>query len=101
MALGVHHVEEGVPGMTGHFSAWLQLRKRWSLSCGWARAIVDHTRKGAKPLDVFFSLVDDYRKLRPMVLCHVVLGPQHAPTGKRCLIGLDRLLPPPLRIEVV
>jgi len=100
-ALRVHHLEEGVPEMTRHFSAWLELKKRWSTSLGWAHAIAKHTGKDAQPLDVFFSLVRDYQKLRPAVLCHAALGPQHAPTGKRCTIGVDRLLPPPLKIEVV
>ncbi len=100
-ALGVHHLDEGVPEMSRHFSSWLRLRKRWSLSQGWARAIEEHAKEGEVPLENFFQLVGEYRKLRPMVLCQACLGPHHSPTGKRCVIDLDGRVEPPLKIEVV
>ncbi|MRG97836.1 hypothetical protein [Polyangium spumosum] len=100
IALGVHHVDEGVPEMGGHFSSWLRLRKRWSMSLGWAHAITEHS-KDQEPLEVFFELIEKYRKLRPATLCYAGLAARHAPTGKRSVVGHDRLLPPPLRIEVV
>ena len=100
-ALRVHHLDEGVPEMSRHFSSWLHLRKRWSLSQGWARAIEEHAKEGQEPLDVFFQLVEKYRTLRLRVLCRATLGPQHRPTGKRFVIGLDGRVEPPLEIDVV
>src|SRR5512133_235156 len=58
-ALGVHHLDEGVPEMTRHFSSWLRLCKRWSLSQGWARAIEEHAKEGDVPLENFFRLVGE------------------------------------------
>jgi hypothetical protein len=100
-ALGVHHLDEGVPQMTRHFSSWLRFRKRWSLSQGWARAIEEHAKERELPLENFFQLVEEYRKLRPKVLCQAVLRPQHSPTGKRSVIGLDDRVEPPVKIDVV
>jgi hypothetical protein len=101
-ALAVHHVDEGVPSMSRHFSSWLMLKKRrWSLCLGWADAIEKHIRKGTDPLDVFFRLTDEYRKLRPVVRCYAVLGPAHLPTGKRCEVGDGCSVSPPNKIEVI
>jgi hypothetical protein len=98
-ARSLHHIDEGVPSML-HFPDWLRLRDRWSLSCGWAAAIEEHAGD-RDPLDVFFGLVDEYRSLRPTVVCHAVLAADHVATGKRVRIGFDGVLPAPLRIDVV
>lgn len=101
LALGEHCLLEGVPTMGRHFSSWLRLRERWSLSCGWAKAIEQRTKPGQSPLELFFRLVDKYRRLRPVVLCHAKLGPQHIPTGRRCVIGFSGRLMAPQQIDIV
>jgi hypothetical protein len=100
-ALHAHHLDEGVPEMTRHFSSWLRLRTGWSLSVGWAKAIERHTSSSDSALERFFTLVDDYRKLRPTTICHALLTPRHSPTGTRCLVGFGLLMPPPQKIDVV
>jgi hypothetical protein len=70
-ALYAHHLDEGVPQMTSHFSSWLRLKKRWSLSCGWAFAIEEHAKDAA--WETFFELIDEYRKLLPTVRCYAIL----------------------------
>ena len=84
-----------------HFSAWLRLRRRWSLSRGWADAIERHTRQGQQSWGVFFRLVDKYRKLRPTIVCYVTLTEGHTPTGRHCVIGRNGRQRPPQRIDVV
>jgi hypothetical protein len=98
--LHTHGLIELVPEMTGHFSSWLYDQMRWSTSCGWASAIVSNAGK-RPPLDVFFEFVDEYRKLRPVVLCSAKLGKQHTPTGRRAVIGMDGRIERPMHVEIV
>jgi hypothetical protein len=61
LALTVHGMDERFDlGPVGPFAEWLQARRGWSMSMGWADAIAQHA--GAEePLTVFFRLFDDYR----------------------------------------
>ena len=100
-ALYTHGIDEGVPELSSHFDSWLRLRTGWSLSCGWARAIVDNSETRRSPLEVFFELVDVYRQLVPRTCCTVRLRPEHQPTGRRVVIGLDGLMEKPDVAELV
>jgi hypothetical protein len=86
--------------MTNHFSTWLYEQTGWSTACGWASAIVSNAR-ARSPLDVFFELVDDYRKLRPIILCSAKLGKRHTPTGKRVTIGSEGRMERPTNVHIV
>ena len=48
-ALHTHGRIEKVPQMTDHFSTWLSVETGWSMSCGWAHAIISCS--GRPPLD--------------------------------------------------
>jgi len=61
--LGVHGLVESCPAMTRHFGDWLKLRHKWSLSCGWAAAIQEHTPPGEQAIELFFRLITEYRQL--------------------------------------
>lgn len=99
-ALSVHGIVESVPAMTNHFSTWLRRRTGWSLSRGWGAAIEENaTRRDA--LATFFSYVDAYRRLVPVVVSTVTLGERHRPTGKRVKIGHDGLIDRPDAVDVV
>jgi hypothetical protein len=99
-ALHVHHLDEGVPQMGSHFRAWLRLHTGWSMSCGWAHALREHVPQ-EEQLARFFAFVDEYRRLRPVILCRAILKEHHQPTGNRSVVGFGLLTPPPLRIEIV
>lgn len=47
------------------------------MSTGWAHAILRSVEKDERPLDLFFELVDEYRKLQPRVVASARLGPQN------------------------
>ena len=86
--------------MTNHFSTWLYHETRWSTSETIADAHPDNA--GARPpLDVFFELVDRYRKLRPVTLRSAKLGKRHTPTGKRVTVGFDGRIERPVKVEIV
>ena len=72
----------------------------WSMSCGWAHAMREHVHEGEQ-LARFFAFIDEYRQLRPVVLCRVTLNERHQPTGKRTCVGSGLLTPPPLKMEIV
>jgi hypothetical protein len=87
-ALAVHSVDEHVPD-TDHFSAWLGFRTGWSMSCGWAFAIIDNARP-VSPLETFFKWIDEFRKLQPTLVCSVTT------TGQPDRVDLIRYVPEPL-----
>src|SRR5262245_35937231 len=101
--LGMHGIVEDVPQMSVHFRSWLYYRTGWSCNCGWAFAIEQHhcPKDADKALATFFRLVDEYRQLRPVVLCTVRLARRHHPTGKRVRFGFDGLMDKPRRVDVV
>lgn len=95
-----HGLIEHVPEMTHHFSTWLYSETSWSTSRGWAHAITSHARR-RPALDEFFAHVERYRELRPVVLRSARLGRRHAPTGKRCVIGMDGRMERPTNVDIV
>lgn len=99
-ALDTHGVDEGVPRMS-HFSGWLRYKTDWPLALGWATAIEHNLVDGESALETFFRLTDEYRKLRPTVLCSATLGPQHAATGRRIVIGMNSRQPTPMAVDVI
>jgi hypothetical protein len=100
-ALHTHGIVEGVPSMGHHFLDWLYHGTGWSCSCGWAYAITMRYPDRDEALAVFFGFVDAYRLLRPTRLCTVELGPDHEPTGRRVVIGMDGRMEKPLRVDVI
>jgi hypothetical protein len=99
-ALYTHGIVEEAPDMRWHFLGWLHRRTAWSCSQGWAQAIGSRHPARDEALAAFFRLVDEYRRLRPVRLCTVQLGPDHNPTGKRVVIGLDGRMEKPCRVDV-
>jgi len=97
-AQDVHGIDEGVPSLGRHFGTWLRLKTGWSLSAGWAYAIETNS---TDPLERFFAFTDSYRNLKPVPLARAALEPRHLPTGRRVVVGYDRLMPPPAHIDVV
>lgn len=92
-ALHVHALDEQVPSMR-HFFAWLQHRVDWAPATGgWAEALLKHAGTESAARQEFFSLVDDYRQLRPTVIARVALTERHG-SGPRGV-------PPPRRLELV
>jgi hypothetical protein len=101
-ALDTHHISESGPQLTqGHFGVWLRETTGWSLSAGWAYAIEHNTQSHVDVFDHFFSLVDQYRLLTPMITAKVTLKPHHKPTGKRRKYGHDKLMDRPDEILAV
>ena len=99
-ALHVHGLVEPVPSMDRHFSTWLRIRRKWSLSCGWGLAIEEHSKPGQALIN-FFRLTDQYRRLAPVSVASARLGARHRPTGKRCRIGVDGRIARPTKIDVI
>jgi hypothetical protein len=99
--LSVHGIVETVPMMTGHFMTWLNCHTMWSCSCGWAAAIEQSYPDRDKALAKFFEFVDEYRKLKPVVLRTVRLAARHEPTGNRVRIGCNTLMKKPRRVDVI
>ena len=62
LALQVHNVPEQfeLDPALGPFARWLSWTRGWSMALGWAAAIEANTQDGA-PLELFFSLLDEYR----------------------------------------
>lgn len=100
-ALLEHGIVETVPDFCGHFSIWLYYRTKWSTNRGWSVAIEEHTPEPEKRLATFFELVDEFRKLRPSMVCTVKLAPHHNPMGKRVTIGMNGRIAKPTRIDVM
>jgi len=98
-ALSVHGLIENVPSML-HFSTWLYDRTRWSVSCGWAHAIASHSEHQSA-LGTFFSLISEFRTLRPTTLSFARLSERHQPTGVRTPIGFGGRVSRPDRVDVV
>lgn len=62
LALQVHNAPEGFdfdPAL-GPFALWLNETRGWSMTRGWATAIETNAH-GGTPLELFFSLLDEYR----------------------------------------
>jgi len=100
-ALGVHRVVEDVPDMEHHFRTWLGRKTGWSTCAGWAVALEEHISDPAEQVAEFFRFVEEYRRLRPRVLCTVLLGRRHEPTGKRVVFGFDTRMDKPRRVDVL
>ena len=95
-----HKIMENVPGMTHHFMIWLHFKYGWSTNMGWAHAINTHAGK-QKPIDLFFDILDKYRKIKPRVLAQVKLNKNHQPTGKQVVIGYNGRMAKPLKVKIV
>lgn len=100
-ALDVHQVDELVPQFDHAFLCWLRIRYRWSTSLGWAEAVLRATRPEQRPLDLFFEVVDEYRKVSPRVIARAVLGPANQAMGDVGTDGRGRARPPPRELEIV
>jgi hypothetical protein len=101
-ALQIHEIRESVPDMTNKFNVWAQLNTGWSgFNCGWGYAFDHNTPKGDDPFQHFFSYVDTYRTLKPIVIARVSLSPNHQPTGKRCVFGFDGRMDRPDEISAI
>jgi hypothetical protein len=101
--LGQHGMVEAVPSMTRPFTAWLRFRNTtWSLSCGWANAVEQHSAsRGYDLLDDLFHLVEEYRELVPTVVLEATLQPHHQPTGRRVKVGTEGRMMRSDRVQVV
>lgn len=100
-AISIHRIDEPTPRFDRTFLSWVRLRRGWSTSLGWADAIHRAVREGQRPLDLFFALVDEYRKVTPQVLARARLTSRNKATGKTGTDGLGRARPPPLELQIV
>lgn len=99
-ALSTRHIQEPVPVVgTFHFGEWLYRRYKWPHACGWAEAIRTQCETDEEAFDKFFSLLEEYRQLRPVMYGVIALGPAHQPTGARTR-GDGSWPLPPKRLEV-
>ena len=87
--------------MGGDFLTWLYYRTKWACSCGWAFAINERYPDPVKACAKFFKLMDEYRQLRPTILCSVRLAARHRPTGKRERRSANEFLEKPQSVDVV
>jgi hypothetical protein len=81
-ALHQHHIDENVPPISSHFLDWLRHHKNWTINQGWAKAIYSNLPKNLSALDKFFTLVDEYRQLKPERLAQIILTPTHHSINK-------------------
>jgi len=102
-ALGVHRIGESVPQLTqGHFGVWLREKTGWSLSAGWAHAIVQNTQPDVEAeFQRFFEFVDQFRTLKLTVTATVTLTTEQQPTGKRRKHGHNGLMERPDEILAI
>jgi hypothetical protein len=98
-ALEVHRIDEDVPSMR-HFNDWLRFSRRWSMNAGWAYAITHRSKDADDARELFFALVDKYRRLRPTLRAMVQLTARHRRTGKRVIKGGNSPDAAPERIEI-
>jgi hypothetical protein len=100
-AIRAHRIDESTPRFTHSFLWWVRLRRGWSMSAGWAKAVVRSVREGQQPLDLFFELVDEYRQVTPRVLTTVQLKASNKATGKTGTDGIGRARSPPRELQIV
>ena len=95
-----HGIVESVPDFGQHFNDWLYYRTGWSCCQGWEVAFEQRYQTSEEAFVAFFEFVDEFRKLRPTLLCTVKLAARHKPTGKRVRFGLNGLMDKPIGVEV-
>jgi hypothetical protein len=94
-------IEQDVP-VFKHFREWLARTFNYQFtSLGWAYAIRQNIDPNQDPLQKFFDLVQDFRKLRPCMITSIKLKPRHQPTGKIVMFGDGKLMAPPVEIQVI
>ena len=100
--LDAYNILEDVPNMgQGHFSVWLAEETGWSMSLGWGNAFDRNTDLEKDLFKHFFSFVDQYRILIPIITASVTLHPKHRPTGKRRKYGMNGLMEQPDEILAI
>jgi hypothetical protein len=62
VALSVHNVTEPGLDFNQRFRNYLYRRFRWSMSCGWARAITERSTNPDVAFDRFFNLLNQFRR---------------------------------------
>jgi hypothetical protein len=82
-ALHQHNINEQVPSLGPHFLDWLRYHKGWSTNQGWAKAVYDQLPEDSSAWDMFFSLVNEYRQLKPRILAQITIAPDHILTSKQ------------------
>ena len=100
MSLYNHRTVENVPGMTHHFAIWLHFKYGWSTSAGWAYAVITHSGR-QKPIDLFFEILDEYRKIRPTILAQVKLRKNHQLTEEKAATDQNGKTDRPLKVEII
>jgi hypothetical protein len=101
-ALQHHGITEKGPQLSQrHFGTWLREETRWSVCSGWGYAFEQNKVAGQDVYESFFSFIDQYRRLVPMITASVTLSPKHQPTGKRCVIGFDKRMDRPDKVDVI
>lgn len=67
----------------GHFDFWLRRKADWASGARtWAEAILQHAGGEEAAIELFFDLVDAYRRLRPLRIGSVTLAEQHPPSPR-------------------
>lgn len=82
-ALHQHNLDEQVPSLPWHFLDWLGHDKGWGTNQGWAKAIYDHLPENLSAFDMFFSLISEYRQLKPKVCAQIIIAPGRSSTIKQ------------------
>ncbi len=101
VALSQHGIVEPVPAMNHHFEIWVYYRTGWSAALGWAKTIERDIQSSDEQFKKFFSLVDEYKRLRPVALSVARLKSHHAPSGRRVKIGLGERMENPVSVEII
>ncbi len=94
-------IELDVP-MFKHFGEWLARMFNYQFtSLGWAYATQNTIDNKQDPLQLFFQLSRDFRKLQPQMVTSVKIEPHHQQTGIKSINGNGGSISIPLEIQVI
>jgi len=98
----VHGIIELDVPMFKHFGEWLVRMFNYQFtSYGWAYAIQNTIDNKQDPLQLFFQLVREFRKLHPHMVTRVKIEPHHQPTGMKSINGTGEQISKPIEIQVI
>lgn len=100
-SLGIHSIIELNVSSFQHFGEWLEMHYGWRTNYGWAAAIINHAKESKNPLNAFFKLTKEFRKLIPKIIYQVKLETHHQATGERVIIGLSKRMKKPGEIQIM
>ena len=94
-------IELDVP-LIKHFGEWLARMFNYQFtSLGWAYAIQNTIDNKQDPLQLFFQLSLEFRKLQPQMVTSVKIEPHHQPTEMKSINSNGKQSSKPLEVHII